>query len=265
MKISFVSGCPYEDYEGQILNLCVVLSESEELRIGETISIEMMDETFLEREVLLINPKCAGDYSVISKKAQLKVQSGEYGISSKHTEDVKGPCSAEIVVTDVPYHDIKTDERVTAAAKRGKEEKKKCLSPFKELKCGDKSIYDHVKEGYAVPNKVITYLRTTNPFVVSPGIYTHPFKPDMRLLGPYLYTDGKYFWDRDLWKYVVKYHVVLPEEFVDYVMSGKGDRFLEYMSASDLSWGKAFDDWDKDPHTHVYMPRDAGDIDIKDF
>jgi hypothetical protein len=57
---------------------------------------------------------------------------------------------------------------------------------------GTKSIYDYVKEGYSVSNQVIEYLKTTKPFYMSPGIYDHPFRPGVELLGPYTYTDGKY-------------------------------------------------------------------------
>ena len=96
-----------------------------------------------------------------------------------------------------------------------------------ELVWGDKSIYDYVQEDYSVPDKVIAYLRTTKPYMMSTGIYEHPFKPGVKLLGPYLYTDGKHFWDRDLWKYVVKYRVTLPQEFIEYVMSEEGDSFIE--------------------------------------
>lgn len=51
------------------------------------------------------------------------------------------------------------------------------LTPYIELHDGEESIRDHVKEGYTVPHKVIEYLQTTTPFMMSPGIYEHPFKP----------------------------------------------------------------------------------------
>ncbi len=111
-----------------------------------------------------------------------------------------------------------------------------CLSPFKELRCGDESIYDFVQEDYTVPNRVIAYLRTTQPYLMSPGIYTHPFKPEKRLCGPYMYTDGKYYWDRDTWKYVVKYHVTLPQAFIAHVMSEEGMAFIEHFMDRSDSW-----------------------------
>ena len=43
MEILSVAGCPYEDYEGQVLELHVRLEENEVVRVGEKISIEMMD------------------------------------------------------------------------------------------------------------------------------------------------------------------------------------------------------------------------------
>ena len=78
-----------------------------------------------------------------------------------------------------------------------------------------------------MPNKVIAYLQTTMPFVMSPGFYDHPFKTGTHLLGPYRYTDGKYYWDRDTWKYVLKYNLVLLQEFIGHVMSDEGTSFLE--------------------------------------
>ena len=72
-----------------------------------------------------------------------------------------------------------------------------CVSPYRELRFGNESIFDHVQGNYSVPDRVIAYLRTTQPYLMSPGIYKHPFKPETDLLGPYLYTYGKYCWDRD--------------------------------------------------------------------
>lgn len=93
-----------------------------------------------------------------------------------------------------------------------------------------------MQEDYEVPDKVIAYLRTAHPYVMSPGVYRHPFRPDTELLGPYLYTDGHYYWDRDTWKYVLKYRVALPQEFVDHVMSDRGTAFLEAQTGEQDSW-----------------------------
>ena len=176
MKVLSVAGCPYEDYDGQILHLNVELAEGEEIRLNEPITIEMMDGTFLEREVHLINPRYAGDYCVISNKVKKKVETGEYGTSEKITDLVIGSCIADIVVTDVPYHEVKSDEEIVARKAIEEMRKMTCLSPFKELHFGDKSIHDYVQEGYTVPDKVIAYLRITEPYMMCPGIYEHPFK-----------------------------------------------------------------------------------------
>ena len=106
--------------------------------------------------------------------------------------------------------------------------------PYKEIKGGEESIYDHVDETFAVPQKVIAYLQTTQPHVVCLGMYKHPFK-EMELSGPYWYNDGEYCWDRDTWKYVLKYHVTLPQDFIDKVMSEKGTAFLDKCAGSDNS------------------------------
>ena len=138
------------------------------------------------------------------------------------------------------------------------------IMPYKELKAGKESIFDHIDETFVAPQKVISYLKTTQPFVMSPGIYKHPFK-DMELLGPYYYTDGEYYWDRDAWKYVVKYHVTLPRDFIDKVMSERGTAFLEECARSGDSWGNTIENWKKQPKTLCLLPDDAGDYSLEDF
>jgi len=140
-----------------------------------------------------------------------------------------------------------------------------CITPYKEIKGGEKSIYDFIKNDYSVPNKVIEYLRTTKPFVMSPGIYKHPFKPEVDLLGPYMYTDVHYYWDRDTWKYVVKYGLTLPDEFVEYVTSGKGDSFLASFAKENPSWGKQIQKMKQGKNMMCFLPEDAGDIPIEKF
>ena len=139
------------------------------------------------------------------------------------------------------------------------------ITPYKELRDGDESIHKHTQDGYAVPNKVIAYLQTTVPFMMSPGIYNHPFKAGTRLLGPYWYTDGKYYWDRDTWKYVLKYNLVLPQEFIDHVMSDEGTLFLEKCAKENNSWGNVIGKWKEQPNTICLLPENAGDIDLEDF
>ncbi len=265
MKILSVAGCPYEDYEGQILELHTELDDGEVINLGDVISIEMMDDSFIDAKVELINPKFAGDFSWISRNAAKKVESGEYSMSKQRTMKVEGPCTASLVVMDVPYHDVKTDEEIFA--RKFKEERAQmiCITPYKEIKCGEESIYDYVQEGYTVPDQVIAYLRTTKPYYMCPGIYEHPFKPGQRLLGPYVYTDGRYYWDRDTWKYVLKYHVSLPQEFVDYAMSDEGAAYIESFLEESDSWTDRIKDWKKEDGVLCLLPGNAGDIKIESF
>lgn len=139
------------------------------------------------------------------------------------------------------------------------------VSPYKELRLGDESIYDHVLEGYSVPDCVIAYLRTTQPYLMSPGVYEHPFRPGTRLLGPYLYTDGKYCWDRDTWKYVVKYHVTLPQDFIDHVMSDEGKAFIGKFGAQPASWTGFIENRKEQEDSLCFLPADAGDISLEGF
>lgn len=259
MEIVSVSGCPYEDHEGEVLNIHIRLDEGEVLTEGGKIQIEMMDGSFLEREVKIINPRRAGDYAAVSEQAKQWKQSGET------LREFKGPGTCDIVVMHVPYHEVKTDEEIQSRAFLAEMEKMVCVSPFKEINCGGESIYDYVQEGYEVSDKVIAYLKTTAPYVMSLGIYKHPFKPDMDLVGPYLYTDGHYYWDRDTWKYVLKYHVTLPQEFIDHVMSDEGTAFLEAQDRESDSWVGRIKNWKEQSDTLCLLPDNAGDEELEDF
>ena len=98
--------------------------------------------------------------------------------------------------------------------------------------------------------------------MMSPGVYEHPFIPGKRLLGPYCYTDGHYWWDRDTWKYVTKYHVRLPQEFVDFVMSGAGDEFARTHIPYARSWFET--NYGDEPHAN-FLPQDAGNTTLDNF
>lgn len=93
----------------------------------------------------------------------------------------------------------------------------------------------------------------------------HPFKDGKRLLGPYWYGDGKYAWDRDTWKYVVKYHLTLPEEFIEHVMSDAGTQFLEKAYCKADSWYQKVEGLEGDNKHMNFLPKDADDIDIEEF
>ena len=266
MEVTGISGCPYEDSDDEVLNLRIRLEENERLAVGDTIVIPMMDGSTLEREIMILSPKYAGDYAAVSKKTAQKVASGEWGTSKEPVLAIDGPdphCDA--VVMHVPYHEVRLEENIRAREFVEERRRKACLTPFKELRLGSESIYDWVEEGYTVPTKVIAYLKITEPDIMSPGIYEHPFKPGMRLLGPYCYTDGHYWWDRDTWKYVTKYHVRLPQEFVDYVMSGAGDEFAREHIPWARSWVQHIEDSYGDTPRNNLLPDDAGDINIEDF
>lgn len=266
MEIIGIGGCPYEDSEDEVLNLRIRLDDGDRLAVGDVIAIPMMDGSVIEREVMILEPKHAGDYAAVSRKTAQKVADGEYGTSREPVTTLDGPrpyCNA--VVMNVPYHEVRVEENIQAREFMEERRRKVCLTPFRELHLDSESIYDWVEEGYTVPDKVIAYLKTTMPDIMSPGIYEHPFKPGVRLLGPYCYTDGHYCWDRDAWKYVTKYHVRLPQEFVDYVMSGAGDDFLREHLPDASSWFQQIEDSYGDTSHANLLPKNAGSIDIEDF
>ena len=64
---------------------------------------------------------------------------------------------------------------------------------------------------------------------------------------------------------MVKYHVTLPQEFIDYVMSGEGDAVLnEYQDQPD-TWADVFQKMRERDNVNCMLPDDAGDMDIDDF
>lgn len=130
MKIINVSGCPYEDNEGEVLNLSVQLDDSESLSKCGTIKIEMMDDSFIEREVKIINPKLAGDYAEVSEKVR---KSGWKRFENPVTE-ITGACMCDIVVMNVPYHEVKTDDEIS---------RREMLKEL-ESHSGEDSIYDNI-------------------------------------------------------------------------------------------------------------------------
>ena len=254
MEIKDVYGCPYEDKEGEVLNIHVSLDENEKISLGDTVKIEMMDGTYLEREVKIINPNYAGDYAAVSENVRL----AGWKKSDKPILSVTGKCLCRIVVMNVPYHEVKTEREIEERKMRAEMESKFWLTPYKELHMGDESIYDHTDETFEVPNKVILYLQTKELYLLSPGIYQHPFKKDMELLGPYIYSDGYYCWDRDTWKYVVKYGLTLPKKFIDYVMSDEADGFLAKTHNSNWPLQKR-------ENSLNLLPEDSGDIPLEKF
>lgn len=190
--------------------LTIKANEDETIRVGQKISIMLTDETFVEHEVASIR---RWELKPNAKRGKWKDVELVFGGQTCEV-DVYG-IEGYVQTTDMPL--LTEMERLAAMIN---------VMPYKEINGGDESIHDYIDESFVVPEKVIAYLQTTQPYLVCMGMYEHPFK-DMQLCGPYWYTDGEYFWDRDAWKYVIKYHVTLPQSFIDKVMSEEGTVFLE--------------------------------------
>ena len=80
-----------------------------------------------------------------------------------------------------------------------------------------------------------------------------------------MYTDGKYYWDRDTWKYVIKYGLKLPADFVEHVMSPEGEAFLKGFAARNDSWQDWIQEMKQEKNTLCLLPEDAGDIPLEEF
>lgn len=225
------------------------LENGEILRVGDVVSLPLKDGSFALRTIEKLSPERETD---------------------PIPNTIKKDDKSIFMIRDIDPDDLVCDHAESCS---------KRLTPFEEIRGGELSIYDFVQDGYSVPEKVILYLQNGKPTMMSPGIYQHPFKPGHMyhqgdwgrndalwktvpyLLGPYLYGDGEYEWDRDTWKYVVKYGLTLPQQFIDKVMSEEGTVFLDSQTVPKNYWKKMMDR----PHTLNLLPEDAGDISLDEF
>lgn len=244
-------------YDQGIVFLTVELENEERIQKGDVIAIERMDDTTIMREIICVKHDCR-----LKAKQIRECKVCEH---KPQRRQAVGPCRVSLVVLDVNPRELKSEENIQAQEIVMELQRMICLTPYKELHMGDLSIYDYVENGYFVTDRVLLYLQTTQPFMMAPGIYAHPFKKDMNLMGPYLYTDGLYYWDRDTWKYVVKYGLKLPREFIHHVMSQAGEAFLKQFAEENDSWGKRVVEWKEQVNTFCLLPEDAGDIPLDEF
>ena len=228
--------------------LSIRLDSNEELHMGDEITIQLLDHSFEKRQIVSMH------------KWKQGAKRGKW----QEVSSFSGGEAGEIEITDIASNRIHTTSH-PSFDKMDKMAKIINITPFKELHSGKLSIHDYVESGYEVPETVITYLQTTNPYLMSPGIYEHPFKPGYRLLGPYQYTDDKFSWDRDTWKYVVKYGLTLPQEFIDHVLSPAGIQFLEEFRRTPPSWEGVICSWKDQAGTLCLLPDNAGNEDLENF
>lgn len=64
---------------------------------------------------------------------------------------------------------------------------------------------------------------------------------------------------------MLKYHVTLPQEFIDHVMSDAGTEFLEEQAGQSDSWTGWIKDLKEQEGTLCLLPEDAGNIELDDF
>lgn len=97
-----------------------------------------------------------------------------------------------------------------------------CLTPYRELRHGGESMFNHLGKRREVSLRIKQYLSLGVRQSFVQGIYLHPFT-GKELVGPVLMGDGERFtWDRDTLEYVEEYGLELPREFVEFVESAEG-------------------------------------------
>ena len=78
-----------------------------------------------------------------------------------------------------------------------------------------------------------------------------------------IYTGCRH--SKDTWKYVVKYHVTLTQEFIDHVMSGDGKAYLNQFAKENNFCANLIEDLKNRPNTICLLPDDAGEIPLANF
>ncbi|MGI6177572.1 MAG: hypothetical protein ACOYJO_03840 [Eubacterium sp.] len=68
-----------------------------------------------------------------------------------------------------------------------------------------------------------------------------------------------------MWKYIVKYHVTVPQEFIEHVLSDEGVKFLELFAKEADPWSEVIKKWKNKEGILCFLPDDAGDIELENF
>lgn len=97
---------------------------------------------------------------------------------------------------------------------------------FRELKHGDKSgssIHESVgATGSLTERRIAVYLREAPILLHAVGPVSDVLNPKGDFIcAPNIHTDGVYAWPEDLAFYVERYHVALPQEFLEHLASAK--------------------------------------------
>ncbi|MEZ4399058.1 MAG: hypothetical protein R3B06_03520 [Kofleriaceae bacterium] len=93
---------------------------------------------------------------------------------------------------------------------------------FRELIHGDEggaSLID-LRQAVALmgEGRIVEYLRKGVPLIVSPGVVYDVLDGEGPIGTGAILTDGEWAWPDDLAYYLEKYHVALPEDFVNWVV-----------------------------------------------
>ena len=97
----------------------------------------------------------------------------------------------------------------------------KMLFAFKEfgLQDGPSIIEAFSSTAYPEKRRIVRYLENGERTIASPGVYIDVVTGENTGIGKCHLTDGEYVWTSIIPYYVEKYNMILPDEFVEKVLS----------------------------------------------
>jgi hypothetical protein len=148
--------------------LSITAGKNETIAVGQIIKIKLIDETIVERQI-------------VSMERWVQPEEAKKG-KFKNVDSISNGESAEATVDDLDSCYVQTSS-MPSAEERREWSKRIFLTSFKEINGGNESIFDHIREGYTVPGRVIAYLMMGKLFLMSPGAYEHPFIKGKKSVG----------------------------------------------------------------------------------
>lgn len=210
--------------------LCIETDENETLKVGQEIPVELWDRTVRY-------------YPISGMKVWRKGENKGVWVP---VEEIRGgeTCEADVYGIEGSVHTTSEPSFETMDY----------YASLKSIFPAHKSLTELVDPSFIAPDKILAYLRAAKYGPVAPGIMENPFRKGCRYPGPYTKTDGVFIWEASVWKYVYKYHVKPTDDFIEYVMSGKGDAVFIEAVEENRDWSAAIKEYKKRLGYKAWIP-----------